>query len=253
MRRSDEEFKKELLLRVEEYKARQRKRRENALRAASVAVMVCVLVVSSQWGRIANEEWYEPTDQPEAEGTMESQGVTQEDSVTDAAEENESTNVPATENHAGTTETTGPVQEEVTDVPAGTVELSGVSIWEQKVQFNSAGLSGSSDETKNYQDEELAEVLLEFLMERIETAKEIAEESTTGERPESESTSMGSDSSNSSLGKKYRITIRYADGRAIAYQVAEGKDELKIKGGRLILDQESWGQLMQIVGNDLKD
>lgn len=245
MRRNDEEFKAELLLRVKKYKERQQKRRENALRAASAAVMVCVLVVSSQWGKIAQEDWHRPTEGPEA---------TEGDSVTEALDktqedfEDESIKVPVTENNAVGIPETGAVQDEITDAPAELVGFTGISIREQKIEFNSESSTESFNAMKNYPDGELAETLLEFLTERIEAAKESVKESVTTEELESsENASTGGNLDNGSLGKRYQITIRFSDGGAVAYQVAEGNSELKIKGGRLILDQESWGQLMQIM------
>lgn len=247
MRRNDEEFKAEILLRVEKYKEHRKKQCGDVLKAASVAMMVCVLVVSSRWGKLASLDWYRPLDETVADQT------TAENEMFETEEMTESADVPMTEDNAEMVPETGSVQEDETDVPAVTSGLSGVSIWEQKSQFNSAESSIQSNETKNYQDGAMAETLQEFLTERIETAKEIAEESVTMEEPESGGASEESNLENVSSGKKYRFTIRYTDGRAIAYQVAEGKGELKIKGGCLILDQESWGKLMQIVGNTPKN
>lgn len=250
MRRNDEEFKAELLLRVEKYKEHRKKQCRDALKAASVAMMVCVLVVSSRWGKLAALDWYRPLDETVADQTTAEDEIFAEDETVDMTE---SADVAMTEDNVEMVPETDSVQEDVTDVPAVTAGFSGVSIWEQKSQFNSAESSIQSNETKNYQDGAMAEALQEFLTERIETAKEIAEESITAEEPESGGASEESNLESVSSGKRYRFTIRYTDGRAIAYQVAEGKGELKIKGGCLILDQESWGKLMQIVGNTPKN
>ena len=227
MRRNDEEFKAELLLRVKEYKARQQKRRQNALRAVSAAVMVCVLLVSSQWGKIANEDWYRPSDEI---GTDE----TTEDSVIKESEKSTEDTIITEDNCEGI----GP-GEEIAGSPAESNGLSGISIRKENkgVQFEEAGKP--SQETKYYRDQELANQMLDFLVEKIEEAEE------------NTAYFLGAATSPSGVPSEMtsRITIHYTDGRAITYQVAEGTGESYIKGGRLILDKESWTQLLGMTDN----
>lgn len=227
MRRNDEEFKAELLLRVKEYKARQQKRRQNALRAVSAAVMVCVLLVSSQWRKIANEDWYRPSDEI---GTDE----TTEDSVIKESEKSTEDTIITEDN----CEAIGP-GEEIAGSPAESNGLSGISIRKENngIQSEEAGIP--SQETKYYRDQVLANQMLDFLVEKIAEAEENTVYSHGG------ATSPDAQLS----GKTCRIVIRYKDGRAIAYQVAEGTGESYIKGGRLILDKESWTQLLGMTDN----
>lgn len=249
MRRNDEEFKAELLLRVKKYKARQQKQRQNALKAASLAVMVCVLVVSSRWGNLAIEDWGRPSDEigtdettaenetfevEETVGEKETNTQTSEDSVTKESEGwTEDTII--TENEC---EGIGP-GEEIAGSPAESNGLSGISIRKENngVQFEEAGKP--SQETKYYRDQVLAKKMLDFLVEKIEEAEEntayFLGAATSPSGVPSETTS--------------RITIHYTDGRAITYQVAEGTGESYIKGGRLILDKESWTQLLGMTDN----
>jgi len=255
MRGNDEEFKAELLLRVKKYKEHRQKQCRNALKAASLAVMVCVLVVSSRWGNLAIEDWGSPsneigTDQSvtgnetlgeegtvgenetDRENTTNSQ--TSEDSVIKESE-NWTEDTIITENEC---EGIGP-GEEIAGSPAESNGLSGISIRKENngVQFEEAGKP--SQETKYYRDQVLANQMLDFLVEKIAEAEENTVYSHGG------ATSPDAQLS----GKTCRIVIRYKDGRAIAYQVAEGTGESYIKGGRLILDKESWTQLLGMTDN----
>ena len=247
MRRNDEEFKAELLLRLKEYKARQRKRRQNALRAASAAVMVCVLAVSSQWGKIANEDWFRPSDEvgagqtenetleaEETVGETETNSQTSEDSVIKESEKSTEDTIITEGNY----EAIGP-GEEIAGSPAESNGLSGISIRKENngVQFEEAGKP--SQETKYYRDQELANQMLDFLVEKIEEAEE------------NTAYFLGAATSPSGVPSEMtsRITIHYTDGRAITYQGAEGTGESYIKGGRLILDKESWTQLLGMTDN----
>ena len=227
MRRNDEEFKAELLLRVKEYKARQQKRRQNALRTVSAAVMVCVLLVSSQWRKIANEDWYSPSDEI---GTDE----TTEDSVIKESEKSTEDTIITEDN----CEAIGP-GEEIADSPAESNGLSGISIRKENngIQSEEAGIP--SQETKYYRDQVLANQMLDFLVEKIAEAEE------------NTAYFLGAATSPSGVPSEMtsRITIHYTDGRAITYQVAEGTGESYIKGGRLILDKESWTQLLGMTDN----
>ena len=227
MRRNDEEFKAELLLRVKKYKEHRQKQCRNALKAASLAVMVCVLVVSSRWGNLAIEDWGRPSDEI---GTDE----TSEDSVIKESEKSTEDTI-ITE---GNCEAIGP-GEEIAGSPAESNGLSGISIRKENngVQFEEAGKP--SQETKYYRDQELANQMLDFLVEKIEEAEE------------NTAYFLGATTSPSGVPSEMtsRITIHYTDGRAITYQVAEGTGESYIKGGRLILDKESWTQLLGMTDN----
>lgn len=227
MRRNDEEFKAELLLRVKEYKARQQKRRRNALRAVSAAVMVCVLVISSRWGNLAIEDWGRPSDEIGADETM-------EDSVIKESEQSTEDTIITEDN----CEAIGP-EEEIAGSPAESNGLSGISIRKENNGIQSEEAEKPFQETKHYRDQVLANQMLDFLVEKIEEAEENTAYSHGGVT--SPDTQLS--------GKTCRIVIRYKDGRAIAYQVAEGTGESYIKGGRLILDKESWTQLLGMTDN----
>ena len=222
MRRNDEEFKAELLLRVEKYKEHRKKQCRDVLKAASVAMMVCVLVVSSRWGKLATLDWFRPLGENVADQTVaENESFAGEETERETDEETQE-------------------QTEPTDASIWTGNMTSVYVQEQTSGgMSSAGgaETGNNSGNKKYQDENIVRTLLDFLTERIETAERIA----------ADSSSDKTDSDKASYGKKYRITINFDDGRAIAYQVAEGKDELKIVGGRLVLDGESWNRLMQIL------
>lgn len=243
MRRNDEEFKAELLLRVKKYKEHRQKQCRNALKAASLAVMVCVLAVSSQWGNLATMDWGSPSDEISADQTVaeketgeekETSLQTSEDSAIRESEK-------STEDTIITEDECEGIEPE--DEIAGSSEeynrLSGISIQKENNGAQSEEAENSSQGTKYYQDRELAEQMMEFLAGKIEEAEE------------NTANILGAATSPSGVlsGKTYRIVIHYADGRAIAYRVAEGSGASYIKGGCLILDKESWNQLLEMTEN----
>ena len=60
MRRNDEEFKAELMLRAKKYKEHRQNQCRKALKAASLAMVVCVLVVVSYGVQIGENAWHWP-------------------------------------------------------------------------------------------------------------------------------------------------------------------------------------------------
>ncbi len=240
------------MLRVEKYKEHRQKQCRNALKAASLAVMVCVLLVSSQWGKFAIEDWFRPSDGAGADQTVtetfeadetvgenetgeekEANSQTAGDSVIKESEKStEDTTI--TE---GNCEVIGP-GDEIASSPAESNGLSGISIRKGNNGVQSEEAAKPSQETY-YWDQALAKQMLDFLAEKIEEAEE----------DRAHFLGAATSPNGVSSAKTFWITIHYTDGRAIAYQVAEGTGESYIKGGCLILDKESWKQLLGMTEN----
>lgn len=253
MRRSDQEFKEELLLRVAEYKVRRRKRRENALKVASVAVMICVLFVSAQWVKVAQEEWYWPTDRPAidgpvADGTTAASGEIED--MTDVAEETVDYGGDATQSEI---EEDVAMTESPTESPAEVVTASKVTIETLGTAFNSTGDGAGYSE---YENPTLAGELAKYLSGLMEAATEVPtveeaetdEELKVDEEAEGGTQSESTSAEGSTVRQRHKFTVQYSDGTEVSYIVKQGDGELLLdEEGCLILDQESWDRLSQIM------
>lgn len=223
MRRSDEEFKIELMRRAEEYRMWQRRKRANGLRMASMAVMVCVLIVVVPWVQLGKGNWQWSVESSEP-GNSEPES-SEPESTRPESESGVGTGWP--ENAEGVLE--GDNQAEEIRYPVGlSVQRQGDSLETEETE--------RLVEYLEYPDEQLAMHLLIFLNARMIMAGESAEgEDESGEAVEE------------SIRETYRITIHYEDGDSGEYLVIRGNEELKIEDSKLVLDQKSWNELNELL------
>ncbi len=218
------------MLRVTEYRARQRRKRANDLKVTLMAVMVCVLVILSQWGAISEEDWYRPTDSPEiVDGTYASDEIVGEESATVAL---------------GDTEVNTEVNTENIESP------SGVTIEKLGLDFVEEGESEIAGRYTEYENPDLADCLARYLagLREVASEKSDAEASATEENKMDEAVSEELQADSSGQKGMYKFTIQYSGGTEVSYIVIEGDGELRVRAdGCLILDHESWEQLMQIM------
>ena len=242
MRRNDEEFRAELMLRAKKYKEHRQKQCRKALKAASLAMMVCVLVVVSYGVQIGENAWHWP------EETEDLNETTGEVETTDWAEEVTSAETVG-EQSAEETEDIGQ------NTTSGTDELTSalkVIISTMGMHFDSGGASAE------YENPRLAQALADYLSQLYESVEEGVVEEPETERPAGalKETVSGAENaqeedviqSGDEVPKGHHFSILYSDGTEISYIVVEGGEELRLDDeGRLILNSESLEQLKQIM------
>lgn len=235
MRRNDEEFKAELLLRAKKYKEHRQKQCRKALKGASLAVMVCVLVVVSYGVQIGENAWHRP------EETLDSIEMTEKVETTDRAEEVTSAETVG-EQSTEETETIGQ------NTTSGTDEL----VSALKVIISTMGSHFNSESASaEYENPKLAQALADYLSQLYESVEEGVVEEPATESPAGALEETVISAGNQQAGevpKGHCFSILYSDGTEISYIVVEGGEELRLDDeDRLILNSESLEQLKQIM------